>query len=162
MSYSCQLIFLFLVVFVLSLLISSQNHQHSDDLRFDSVHLIHRSSNHHLLFFTPDIHSGTTNDLALSFHSFNHSLYLFNSKCSLPRYSPLFKTTITPQQYLHSNNHQGEVIIPNRLVCDLSKHDQYNMRYVKSLWSIFENDSLFKQVDAIICMFYPSQCQDWI
>ena len=113
--HSCQLIFLFLIVFVLSLLISSQNHQHSNDLRFDSVHLNHQSSNH-LLFFTPDIH-GTTNDLALSFHSFNYSLYLFNSKCSLPRYSPLFKTTITPQQYLHSNNHQGEVIIPNRSVC---------------------------------------------
>ena len=25
-----------------------------------------------------------------------------------------------------------------------------------------ENDSLFKQVDAIICMFYPSQCQNYL
>ena len=175
MSYSGQLLFLlYFLLFISPWTVSSYQQCH-DDIRFDSVHLIrrssnhhihpsvhpihqsihsnnrssahlihpsvhpanrslvhrvHQSSNHHLLFFTPDIHWGTTNDLALSFHSFNHSLYLFNSKCSLPRYSPLFNTTITPQQYLHSNNHQGEVIIPNRSVCALSKHDQYNMRYV--------------------------------
>ena len=161
MSHSFQLLFLFYVIFRLSPWILLRFQKCNDELSFDSVHIIHRSSSH-LLFFTPDIHWGTSNDLALSFHSFGHSLYLFNSKCSLPRYSPLYNTSITPEQYLHSNYHQGEVIIPNNTICALSNHNIYNMRYVDLLWSLFENDSLFKQVDAIICMFYPSQCQNYL
>ena len=149
------------VLFIHSLWISIRLQVDNDEMEIQSTSVAYKSSNH-LLFFTPDIHSGTSNDLAISLHSFGHSLYLFNSKCSLPHFSPLFNTSISPQQYLRSNHHRGEVIIPNNTICGLANCKAFNMRYVKLLWSLFENDPLFRQVDAIICMFYPSQCQNFI
>ena len=75
MFQSFQLLFLFLFISYLYLWISLGFQKCNDELSFDSVHIIHRSSSH-LLFVTPDIHWGTSNDLALSFHSFGHSLSL--------------------------------------------------------------------------------------
>ena len=115
-----------------------------------------------LLFFSPDIHDGTTNDLVTSLHKYNHSLYLFNSKGGLRRFYPASRLAIPRSNVISAKQLHGDLVIPSRNVFRQAKHDMYNMNYVNKVWSLFKDDSLMKEVDAIICMFYPSQCQNYL
>ena len=121
-----------------------------------------RDSPKHLLFFSPDIHIGTTNDLAMALHSYGHSLYLFNKRCTLPRYSTVYNAIISPETYLSSRHHYGEIIIPNTTICNQAECKWFSMIYVNRIWSLFVNDPIFREADAIICMFYPSHCQNYL
>ena len=117
-----------------------------------------------LLFFSPDIHDGTMTDLAVSLTSQNHSIFLYNSKCALPAYTGLRSVTLSEEQYLQLSgiNNKSRIIFASPDLCKKSKLFAYNMTYVNELWSTFQHNSLFKRVDAIICMFYPSDCQSYI
>ena len=118
----------------------------------------------HLLFFSPDVHDGTTTDLAVSLTSQGHSIFFYNGKAALPAYSGLRSKTLSEIQYLQLNDadKKSRIIFAPPTICKKSKLFAYNMISVRYIWSIFHNDALFKSVDAIICMFYPSECQNYL
>ena len=117
-----------------------------------------------LLFFSPVIHDGTTTDLAVSLTSQNHSIFFYNRKGALPAYTGLRSVTLSEEQYLQlsGTNNKSRIIFASPDLCKKSKLFAYNMKYVNELWSTFQHNSLFKRVDAIICMFYPSECQNYL
>ena len=117
-----------------------------------------------LLFFSPDIHDGTTTDLAISLTSQNHSIFFYNRKGALPAYTGLRSVTLSEEEYLQlsGTNNKSRIVFASPELCNKSKLFAYNMNYVEHLWSTFHNHTLFKRVDAIICMFYPSDCQDYL
>ena len=118
----------------------------------------------HLLFFSPDVHDGTTTDLAVSLTSQGHSIFFYNGKAALPAYSGLRSKTLRELQYLQLNDadKKSRIIFAPKAICKKSKLFAYNMNSVRRIWSIFHNDKLFRRVDAIICMFYPSECQNYL
>ena len=67
------------------------------------------------------------------------------------------RDNVTSAKELH-----GNLVVPNITMVKKAKFNIYNMDYVNQLWSFFEDDSLMKEVDAFICMFYPSQCQNYL
>ena len=117
-----------------------------------------------LLFFSPDIHDGTTTDLAVSLTSHNHSVFFYNGKGALPAYTGLRSKTLSEKQYLQlsGTNNKSRIVFASRALCKKSKLFAYNMKSVQRLWSAFHSNALFKRVDAIIFMFYPSECQNYL
>lgn len=115
-----------------------------------------------LLFFSPDNHDGTTNDLVTSLHKYNHSLYLFNAKGGLLPFYPASRLAIPRSNVTSAKQLHGSLVIPRKSVAKQAKYDVYGMNYVNKVWSLFKDDSLMREVDAIICMFYPSQCQNYL
>ena len=152
---------LFPVIYILTL-VSLFIYGSFNDGRSIQSESVTRDSPKHLLFFSPDIHVGTTNDLAMTLHSYGHSLYLFNKRCTLPRYSTVYDSIISPERYLSSQHHYGEIIIPNTTICNQAECKWFSMKYVNRIWPLFENDPIFREADAIICMFYPSHCQNYL
>ena len=119
-----------------------------------------------LLFFSPDtdIHDGTTTDLAVSLTSQNHSVFFYNGKGALPAYTGLRSKSLSEMQYLQlsGDNNKSRIIFASRALRKKSKLFAYNMKSVERLWLAFHNNALFKRADAIICMFYPSECQNYL
>ena len=54
-----------------------------------------------LLFLTPDIHDGTTTDLAASLTSQGHSVYCYNINAAMPPYTKSYIETISEADYLN-------------------------------------------------------------
>ena len=123
-----------------------------------------RYSSKSLLFFSPDVHDGTMTDLSTSLTSLGHSIYFYNAKAQLPLYTGLRNVTLSEEQYLALTGieRRSRIIFAPRDVCKASKVFQFNMKQVNRVWDVFHNNTLFQQVDAIICMFYPSECQNYI
>ena len=117
-----------------------------------------------LLFFSPDVHDGTMTDLTVSLTSQGHSIYFYNVKAALPAYTGLRSKTISDKQYiqLSGESKRSRIIFPSRTVCKTAKRFAYNMDSVNRIWSLFHHNKAFRQVDAIICMFYPSECQNYL
>ena len=117
-----------------------------------------------LLCFSPDVHDGTMTDLAISLTSQGHSIYFYNKKGALPAYTGLRSKTLSEKQYLRlsGTKNKSRIIFASRQLCKTSKLFAYNMKSVERLWWTFRNDILFKRADAIICMFYPSECQNYL
>ena len=122
------------------------------------------SSSPSLLFFSPDVHDGTMTDLAASLTAFNHSVFFYNYKCSLPAYSEMKRRVVTDQQYVMQDlkQEQPQILFPTKVICKTNKLFSYNMDSVHRIWKLFRGNRVFQQVDAILCMFYPSECQNYI
>ena len=122
------------------------------------------SSSPSLLFFSPDVHDGTMTDLAASLTAFNHSVFFYNYKCSLPAYSEMKRRVVTDQQYVMQDlkQEQPQILFPTKEICKTNKLFSYNMDSVHRIWKLFRGNRVFQQVDAILCMFYPSECQNYI
>ena len=118
---------LFPVIYILTL-VSLFIYGSFNDGRSIQSESVTRDSPKHLLFFSPDIHVGTTNDLAMTLHSYGHSLYLFNKRCTLPRYSTVYDSIISPERYLSSQHHYGEIIIPNTTICNQAECKWFSMK----------------------------------
>ena len=72
-----------------------------------------------LLFFSPDIHDGTTTDLAVSLTSQNHSVF-YNGKGALPAYTGLRSKTLSEKQYLQlsgTNNNKSRIVFASPALC---------------------------------------------
>ena len=136
----------------------------TEDILSNNTNSRHQYSSKSLLFFSPDVHDGTMTDLSTSLTSLGHSIYFFNGKAQLPLYTGLRNVTLSEKQYLNltGTKRRSKSIIAPRKVCKSSKQFQYNMKQLYRVWDIFHNNTLFQQVDAIICMFYPSECQNYI
>ena len=93
---------------------------------------------------------------------YNHSLYLFNSKGGLHPFYPASQYVVLRENVTSVNDLHGNVVVPNMTVAKLALCKHNNMNYVNKLWSLFSNDTLMKEVDAMICMFYPSDCQNYL
>ena len=117
-----------------------------------------------LLFFSPDIHDGTMTDLAVSLTSQGHSIFFFNGKGALPIYTGLRSVTLSEEEYLQlsGTRNKSRIVFASKALCKTSKLFAYNMKSVERLWLTFHNSTLFRRVDAIICMFYPSECQNYL
>ena len=122
------------------------------------------SSSPSLFFFSPDVHDGTMTDLAASLTAFNHSVFFYNYKCSLPAYSEMKRRVVTDQQYVMQDlkQEQPQILFPTKEICKTNKLFSYNMDSVHRIWKLFRGNRVFQQVDAILCMFYPSECQNYI
>ena len=72
-----------------------------------------------LLFFSPDIHDGTTTDLAVSLTSQNHSVFFYNGKGALPAYTGLRSKTLSERQYLQlsGTNNKSRIIFASPALC---------------------------------------------
>ena len=64
---------------------------------FISIYFSKIRKTQNLLIFTPDIHDGTRDDIAMMSYYNNNSIYLSSRKCSLPHYSIL--RNITKRNY---------------------------------------------------------------
>ena len=131
------------------------------DIRYSKFSPLAASS---LFFFSPDVHDGTMTDLAASLTAFNHSVFFYNYKGNLPAYTDLRKKVVTDQQYTFQDmkNDNPRILFPTKEVCKSYKLFSYNMKAVHRIWNLFRGNRVFQQVDAIICMFYPSECQNYI
>ena len=113
-----------------------------------------------LFFYSPDIHSGTKVDLASSLLHFNQSLMLSSISGPLPSYyHPSYRTLKKYNRFSHS----PQLVCPKKLV--VSRRTPINAQKEADLKYIYNHTShhpLFTQVDAVICMFYPGQCQLFI
>ncbi|KNB45996.1 hypothetical protein JH06_0422 [Blastocystis sp. subtype 4] len=113
-----------------------------------------------LFFYSPDIHTGTKVDLASSLLHFNQSLMLSSISGPLPSYYH------SPFPILKRFNHSSQspqLVYPKKLI--VSRRTPINAQSEADLKYIFNHTShhpLFRQVDAVICMFYPGQCQLFI
>ena len=65
---------LFPVIYILTL-VSLFIYESFNDGRLIQSESVTRDSPKHILFFSPDIHVGTTNDLAMTLHSYGHSIF---------------------------------------------------------------------------------------
>ena len=72
-----------------------------------------------LLFFSPDIHDGTTTDLAVSLTSQNHSVFFYNGKGALPAYTGLRSKTLSEKQYLQlsGTNNKSRIVFASPALC---------------------------------------------
>ena len=113
--------------------------------------------NHSLFFYSPDIHSGTKVDLATSLLYLNQSLMLSSVSGSLPSYyHHSFRVSASFDRSFHS----PQLVVPKKLV--ISRRTPINAQNEADLLYIFNHTShhpQFRQVDAVICLFYPGQCQ---
>ena len=123
---------------------------------------IQTRENSNLLFFSPDVHDGTMTDLSVSLTTYHHSIFFFNTKCAVPAYTGLRSHTLTDQQFLNLKDKSSRILFPKKEICKQARLHVYNMDYVKELWELFSKNAVFRSVDAIICMFYPSQCQNYL
>ena len=101
-------------------------------------------------------------DLSVSLTTYHHSIFFFNTKCALPAYTGLRSRTLTDKQFLNVRNKSSRILFPKKEICKKARLHVYNMDYVKELWELFSKNAVFRSVDAIICMFYPSQCQNYL
>lgn len=117
-----------------------------------------------LFFFSPDVHDGTMTDLAVSLTALNHSIFFYNYKGTLPAYTGLREKVITDKQYSFQDvkPKNPQILFPTKEVCKTYKLFSYNMQAVHRIWKLFRHNEVFQRVDAIICMFYPSECQNYI
>ena len=123
---------------------------------------IRTRENSNLLFFSPDVHNGTMTDLSVSLTTYHHSIFFFNTKCAVSAYTGLRSHTLTDQQFLNLKDKSSRILFPKKEICKQARLHVYNMDYVKELWELFSKNAVFRSVDAIICMFYPSQCQNYL
>ena len=75
-----------------------------------------------LLFFSPDIHDGTTTDLAVSLTLQNHSVFFYNGKGALPAYTGLRSKTLSEKQYLQlsglsGSNNKSRIVFASPALC---------------------------------------------
>ena len=71
-----------------------------------------------LLFFSPDIHDGTTTDLAVSLTSQNYSVF-YNGKGALPAYTGLRSKTLSEKHYLQlsGSNNKSRIVFASPALC---------------------------------------------
>ena len=112
------------------------------------------------VLMTPDIHDGTRVDLASNILSLNQTLYLTSAKIHLPHYSNLRKRETSEQSYLA--HPRSSLVIGNRSLCKNTPFKKYNENVSINMFQLLAKTEMFSKVDAIVCMFYPAICQNYV
>lgn len=110
----------------------------------------------HLLFFTPDFHDGTISDLSSSLLYFNQSIIISNFNCRIPPYSDF------TSYELDVDIKRPSIFLTNQSFCDIIPFREFSAGKSSQLISLFKSNPKLNRVDSIICMFFPSICQNFL
>ena len=111
-----------------------------------------------LRWFTPDYHTGTVLDIISRMKQMNYPIYISNRGCN--RFIPSWYGSV---HYCNETEQRNAfcVSVGRQPYCQYHPYGTHEL-VANKLFYLYKNDTLFMESDAIVCMFWPTICRNYM